>query len=267
MNKFYNKSKHFGSWYKNVEEPKFNWKYIKDFYARNSPFFDDNANHPWINSGLKNQTNYKIRYLSHLKLIQIAFEGSKSIFDWIINFFYFGLFKIKPYKNMKIIYKTHIGFTKSYKSIQDELHQQIKDICKNNEVRDIEIFGHSYGGAMSQLCLEDLTYHYVEQLESPEMFRNHVPTITAMTIGAPRVFYKVCKKSWERIQTRLSRLILVANVNDLVTHCPPSIVGTKHILPQYGVGNDKCANIFKILNPLKYHIKSNYTKEINKQED
>ena len=59
---------------------------------------------------------------------------------------------------------------------------------------------------------------------------------------------------------------MIANVNDIVTHCPPSITGCKHILPLLGVGG-KRANLFKLFKPTTYHQMSEYTKEINKQED
>lgn len=267
MNKFYNKSKRLGKAYKKVSTPKFTWKYIKDFYSRQAPFFDDD-NYPWIDSGLNKKTNYKIRYLEHLHLIQIAFEESNGKFDWFINFLFKGLYKVRPYKNMAVIYKTHGGFTLSYKSIQDELYNKIGEICKEHEVSDIEIFGWSYGGAMTQLCLEDLTYHFIEQREHTEWFSNGqaLPVITGMTIGAPRVFYKTITSSWERLQTRLSRLIMIANVNDIVTHLPPSIFRSKHILPLYGVGKSKHMT-FGIFNPWKYHLMKTYTEEINKQED
>ena len=59
---------------------------------------------------------------------------------------------------------------------------------------------------------------------------------------------------------------MIANVNDIVTHCPPSITGSKHILPLLGVGG-KCANVIKLFKPTTYHQMSEYTNEINKQED
>lgn len=265
MNKFYNRSKHLGLYYKNTEKYKFSWEFIKDLYARQAPFFVDNKNHPWLESGLKKKTNYKIRYLANHKLIQISFQQSQGFFDWFINFMFFGWRKIKPYKNMIVNYKTHVGFTASYKSIQDELHAKIKEICENNEVDSIEIFGWSYGGAMTQLCLEDLTYHYVEQKEHPEWFKNNIPLITGMTIGAPRVFYKTDLKSWERIQTRLSRLIMIANVNDIVTRVPFDFLGAKHILPCYAVGDS--FSIKKIFKPNTYHLMTEYTKQVNLEED
>lgn len=272
MNVFYNLTKKKGFWYRKANELNFgignavSWKYIQDFYARQAPFFTDNNNYPWINSGLNKSTTYKIRYLSHLKLIQISFQQSSGKFDWFINFLWYPMFRIKPYKNMQTIYKTHMGFTKSYKSVRDEIFAKIEEICKNNEVNDIEVFGWSYGGAMTQLCVEDLTYHFVENQEHKEWFGNKTPLVTGLTIGAPRVFFKINKKSWETIQKRLTRLIMVANVNDVVTHVPPTFTGAKHIIPLWGVGG-KCANFFKLFKPTTYHLMSEYTKEINKQED
>lgn len=265
MNTFYNKTKKFGIRYKNYRKPEFTWSYIKDFYARQAPFFDDKS-YPWLKSGINKKTNYKIRYLEHLKLIQIAFEESNGNFDWFINMLFVGVIRVKPYKNMPVVYKTHAGFTASYKSIQDELIGKIKDICKEHEVTDIEIFGWSYGGAMTQLCLEDLTYRFIEKRDHLDWFRNKIPTITGMTIGAPRVFYKTDLSSWNKIQKRLERLIMIANVNDLITHLPPSIFGSKHIMPLYGVGKPKHMT-FGIFNPWKYHLMTTYTKEINSQED
>jgi len=270
MNKFWNYSKKLGFWYRNSDklnkngDKKFTWKYIQDLYARSEPFFDD-KNYPWINSGLKNQTNYKIRYLPHLKLIQISFQQSHGNFDWFINFLFFKAWKIKPYKKMPIVYKTHMGFTLSYKSVQDEIKAKIEEIAKANEVTDIEIFGWSYGGAMTQLCLEDLTYHYVINREGEKFFKNSIPLITGLTIGSPRVFYKTNIKSWETIQNRLSRLIMVANRNDIVTHAAPSFTGSKHILPLWGVGGK--FNLKKFFTPTIYHTKTEYREQINKQED
>lgn len=266
MNKYFNFSKNLGKWYKGTEKSKFTWSYIKDFYARQKPFFED-KNYPWLESGLKKKTNYKIRYLPHLKLIQIAFQESNGNFDWFINFMFFGWRRVRPYKNMPILYKTHGGFTASYKSIQDELMKKIEEICKDNEVDSIEIFGWSYGGAMTQLCLEDLTYHFIEQREHADWFKNGIPIITGMTIGAPRVFYKTTMTSWKRIQTRLSRLIMIANVDDIITLVPPTFVGSKHILPCYGVGVSDHTSLKRVFDPWKYHLMTTYTEEINKEED
>lgn len=267
MNEYFNFSDNWGKWYESIPKTKFDWKFIKDMYARNLPFYTDDS-YKWISSGIKNSVDYKIRYLPHLKLIQIAFEASKSAFDWFINFLFFGIRKVKPYKDMPVEFKTHAGFTLCYKSIQEELRSKIEEICKINEVDSIDIFGRSYGGAMVQLCLEDLVYHYVEKREKPELFKNQIPIITGLTVGAPRVFYiPKHEKSWERIQTRFSRLIMVANVNDIFTYLPPSAFGAKHIVPLYGVGKGKHLSIFRIFNSNKYHDLNEYTKKINSQED
>lgn len=237
----------------------FDNNYKKKFINEMNVFYNDEKNHPFINEGFKKEIQLKIMYDKDTKTIKIAFESSRSnrinkkcflSWDWIGNLAFFPLWSY-PYKDMKIRFRTHLGFTIIWKSVEDYIKANLDIIIKRNpEVEKIWIFGWSQGGATAQFCHEFCGYNY-PQLET-----------TTMTIGSPKPLYKIfnlVKKA--AIVKRFERLIMIANNNDIVPKAPFGWMGFEHIVPVFKVG-DKF-NIIKIFNPFKYHMNTTYLECVN----
>lgn len=126
--------------------------------------------------------------------VQVFFQQSASKKDWEINFD----FAVAPYKNMEETWLAHRGFVRAWKSAQDVVIGEIL-ACKG---RDVEVYGYSLGGAMAQLCLEDLLFRGI--------------AACGKTWASPKVFWLPPKK----LQERMKQLINVRHRRDIVTKVP-----------------------------------------------
>lgn len=183
-------------------------------------------------------TQYKI--LEFDDEVIILFYGSNSKPDWKINFSFFK----KPYRNMPITYYVHKGFLGEWKKINDFFLDTIKSIDK-----PITISGHSYGGAIATLCLEDLGFKYPE--------KKH--TLFLVTFGSPRIigFY-----NYRKIRKRWKNSIIYANNNDLVTKIPFWFLGYRHVKKTRDLGEK--FHFFKLFKPQTYHTIDTYIEELEK---
>jgi len=170
----------------------------------------------------------------------LSFQGSLSVIDWIYNF----MTKKVPYKGANKSFKVHRGFLKKYKSIRDD----VLDYVKNANPKKIIVSGHSQGGAMASLALEDLEFHGYQ-------------AVRGIVFGCPRVFSKTTE------EYRFYNLLRVENGNDIVTKFPMKWQGYRHFGKGLLIGSKK--ENFKISikdhNPMSYAI-SLKTEELLKYE-
>lgn len=141
--------------------------------------------------------------------LYLFFEDSDGKNDWKSNLD----FPAKPYKRMgKTVWFAHRGFLKVWKEIEPMLAADIAD--KN--VRKIVAAGYSHGGALAMLCHEYVWFHRPDLRNSAEGYG----------FGAPRVFWGIptaaLKKRWRGFT-------VIRNINDFVTHLPPSFFGYAHM--------------------------------------
>lgn len=137
----------------------------------------------------------------------IAFRGSNSQADWKNNF----NFPKTPYKNMHTKFYVHRGFLKVWKLVNDYFLDLVKDVDK-----PITIVGHSYGGAVATLCMEDLYFNYP----------NKRSTLRLVAFGSPRLIgffnFKKIKERWENSTC-------YTNPFDLVSKVPFIFMGFRHV--------------------------------------
>ncbi len=142
-------------------------------------------------------------------ILYIFFEGSDGKNDWKNNLD----FPAKAYKRMgKTVWFAHRGFLKVWKEIEPMLAEDIAD----KEFKKIVISGYSHGGALAMLCHEYAWYH------RPDLRK----TLESYGFGAPRVFWGV--KTAE-LKSRWKGFTVVRNINDIVTHLPPALLGYSHV--------------------------------------
>lgn len=130
--------------------------------------------------------------------LEIYFQCTNSKIDWIRNF----MFKKKVYGEFKV----HRGFLECYNSVRNI----VLDKVYSKKYNEIKIIGYSHGGALCQLCLEDLVYHF------PEM-KEH---IYGYAFESPR-----CISVKKSLRNRWENLFCTRVNNDLVTHVPPKLFG------------------------------------------
>jgi len=160
-------------------------------------------------------TQYKI-VDTHDELV-IAFCGSTDRDDWWANFD----IQKRPYRYMSPVFLVHRGFANRWKACHDFFLA-----LAGTTDKPITITGHSHGGALALLCLEDIRYNYPM-----------IP-LRCVTFGCPRVvgwwnFFKVRDRWFGTTQYR--------NGNDIVTHAPFVWMFYLHVTKQVklvGKGHD-----------------------------
>ena len=141
--------------------------------------------------------------------LYIYLECSNGSEDWKNNLD----FPAKPYKRMnKTVWFAHRGFLKVWKSLENYLKPYILD----SSVKNIITVGYSHGAGLAVLCHEYVWFN------RPELRKN----IYGSGFGAPRVLWGPRNK---RIKERWERFTLIRNIDDVVTHAPPFLLGYFHV--------------------------------------
>lgn len=164
--------------------------------------------------------------------IYVLFQGSTTKEDWKHNFQFLPK-PIKPYKNMSRTWYAHSGFVEMYKAVRDDINDLIKLILEEGGCHNIVVAGHSQGGAIAQLCAEDL------------VFRGYY--VILRTFGSPKVFYGI--ESLFYIDDLNLHGICYENGSDIVPFVPPfafSLFDGTHIGEKF--------NVFKIGKCAEYHM-------------
>ena len=156
---------------------------------------------------VENAGDYNIEIIG--STLYIYLECSNGLTDWKNNFD----FPAKPYKRMgKTIWFAHRGFLRVWKSIEPYL----EDCVKDRHITNIITVGYSHGAALAVLCHEYVWYH------RPDLRSK----IEGYGFGCPRVLWGL--KS-NKLTQRWERFIVVRNIDDIVTHVPPAILGFSHV--------------------------------------
>lgn len=165
------------------------------------------------------------KFIENDDKLEIYFMGSYQLKDWVLNF----LFTKKLYKQFRV----HRGFYKAYSQVRN----LILDKIYNNEYKKIIVVGYSHGGALCQLCLEDLVYHF--------------PTIDIIgyAFETPR-----CLKVPKQYRYMWNNLITTECNNDIVCHCPPKLFGYDEL----GTKIQLMGDVNLVQNNLPNFIKSHY---------
>lgn len=153
------------------------------------------------------------------KTLYIYFQGSSSTTDWIRNF----LFKKRPYKDMKIPYRVHRGFLKAWKEVEDIIINKIKEEdyigpYSFYRYQKIIVVGYSHGGALAAFCHECVWFH------RPDLRENG---LYGYGFEAPKIYgwFKVK----DSLRERWKNFVIIKTNNDIVTRCPPSVLGYCHV--------------------------------------
>ena len=168
--------------------------------------------------------NYKFIEEDDGKTLYIYFQGSNSITDWVENF----MFTKKVYKEFRV----HKGFYRAYSQVRDLMLNMVY----YHDYKKIIVVGYSHGGALCQLALEDLVYHF------PKL------DIKGYAFETPR-----CLKVPKRYRDRWKNLTTIRNGCDIVTHVPPKIFGYTDLGTMIKIKGDTKLVQNKLSKFVKYH--------------
>jgi len=159
---------------------------------------------PWDKGCKETETEWKMEVEGDV--CYVAFKGSTSSLDWKQNF----SFWVKPYKGQESLWFAHAGFVKKWKSIRDEVYNTVL----SNDIKIIEIYGFSQGGAIATLCHEDFIFNKKDVL------------VNTFVYGAPRVIWVF---NYRKIKERFMNLNRMEFTSDIVTKVPPVFMGYIHV--------------------------------------
>lgn len=136
---------------------------------------------------------------------------------------------------MDTTFFVHAGFLKRWKEARDAVMSRIEEL--NPEL--ITITGHSYGGAIALLCMEDCWFRFIKKREGKEnCLRGRVECIT---FGAPRILGLF---NYKRIKERWDNTIEYFNGSDIITCIPPKYFLYRHPVKRTHIGEKY--NLFKM---------------------
>ena len=148
--------------------------------------------------------------------LYLYFQDSDGAQDWKSNLD----FPARPYREMDgIRWYAHRGFVRVWQEIEPYVAPMITDPTLHHVVT----VGYSHGGALAVLCHEYLWFH------RPDLRRS----IEGYGFGCPRVLWGV--RSGELL-TRWERFFVVRNIDDVVTHLPPRVLGYFHVGHLFEIG-------------------------------
>ena len=161
------------------------------------------------------QTGKSANYATEIKegKLYLYFEKSDGENDWKINFD----FPAVPYRRMgKTVWFAHRGFLGVWK----EIEEKVKDDIFNRKIKGISCVGYSHGAAIAVLCYEYARFNRPDLRED----------IYGYGFGCPRVI-------WGEIpDDRWQNFTVIRNIDDAVTHLPPTVLGYKHIGKMLEIG-------------------------------
>lgn len=160
---------------------------------------------PYLNVG--HDVNYA--FLREKDVLYLFFESSDGIADWKRNFD----FPAKPYKRMgKTVWFAHSGFLNAWKRLEPQLAPLILD----RRLKKTVVVGYSHGAAIAVLCHEYIWYARADLRRESEGYG----------FGCPRVFWGLLTPS---LAKRWEHFTVIRNLDDLVTHLPPALLGYRHV--------------------------------------
>lgn len=140
--------------------------------------------------------------------LYVYLQASNGLTDWKNNLD----FPARPYHSGGALWFAHRGFVRVWKTVEGYIKRDLLD----RTVSRIVIVGYSHGAALAVLCHEYVWFNRPDLRD----------TLEGYGFGCPRVLWGVRRPS---LLARWENFLVVRNVNDLVTHLPPAILGYSHV--------------------------------------
>ena len=193
--------------------------------------------------GTRHEVNYELHYEPERDVIQLNFQKTVGLVDWIANVLEFSskYYDAIDFEGAPLQLRVHHGWGNMYRAIKHEIRDSWQDLHTRHPTAETEILGWSLGSGLACLCCQDLNFNFGLK---PHVF----------TYGTVRPF-KYVASNRERMERYLSGLFAecwnFADVNDIVTYMPPFRGFT--MLRRVEVGNRLRRTLPRLLHPHRYH--------------
>ncbi len=177
-----------------------------------STLFQRCMNIPYIH--VENGADYAVERIG--TVLYLYFSHSDGATDWKNNL----SFPAKPYRRMgKTVWFAHRGFLGVWESIKPYVSGDIADPA----IRKIVSVGYSHGAAVAALCHEYAWFHRPDLREVSEGYG----------FGCPRVLWGL---DGAALRERWANFLVIRNIDDVVTHLPPALLGFSHVGTMLTIG-------------------------------
>lgn len=147
-------------------------------------------------------------------VLYLFFEKSNGIEDWWNNLSYRAVERGRENDR----WFCHEGFLRTF----DGIIPHIQEMIARKSVRRIVTVGYSHGAALALLCHEYVWFTREDIRDSIEGYG----------FGCPRAVFGNVKNE----AARWKNFYVIRNLDDIVTHLPPSVTGYKHKGRIYEIG-------------------------------
>ncbi len=196
----------------------------------------------YVYNGVLTNANYFIRYDEKRNVIQVHFEGTKDVPDWITNL----LFQPKYYDSFtwndkKITLKVHKSWAAMYKVMKHFIRKGVSELLELHPFAEVEVIGWSLGSGQAMLCVQDLNFNL--------RITPHLYTFGSVNLFKTNIFNR--RKTLKYLRSCCKSYHIFCNRNDIVTYVVPRIFG----FVKFGRLNiKKRLNVFSMFRVLKNHF-------------
>lgn len=152
-------------------------------------------------SDLYNEASHTYGYVAYeptYKRLNIAFRGTVNLKNWLTNV-------DALYADFGGLKRVHKGFLKAYQNVRPQLKAAIRFAKEKYVINEVYVMGHSLGGALAVLSIEEIAHHFKAK------------QVHLITFGAPRVGNI---EFVQYIHRRVKEATRVINYRDPVPHLP-----------------------------------------------
>lgn len=164
-------------------------------------------------------------------ILFLLLEWSDGGADWSNNFKFYA----KPYKHMNTTWRCHRGFLRVWKSIEPYIKESLLDPT----VEEIIVVGYSHGAAVAGIAHEWIWFN------RPDLRAR----LSSYGFGAPRFYWGFLNK---KLKERWANFHPIRNLDDIVTHVPPTAFGFRHVNKVLTIGKRGKYNCIDAHRPESY---------------
>lgn len=192
---------------------------------------------------IEHEVDYEIHYEEDRDVIQLNFEKSSGLMDWVTNIVEFSskYYDAIEFEDKLLQLRVHHGWGIMYKSIKREVRSKWLKLHEAHPDAETEVLGWSLGSGQAILCCQDLNFNYGVK---PHLY----------TYGTVRPF-KGTRADRERLKKYLDTVCTecwnFTDINDIVTYMPPFRGFV--MINRKDVSEEVKRTFFKLLNPYQYH--------------
>ena len=184
--------------------------------------------------------NYDVYYSEERQVIEVNFQCTEGIMDWLVNFkFAQKYYDSFVWEGSTIQLYVHSGWADMYIALKHTIRDEVKDILSIHPEAEIDVIGWSLGSALAQLCTQDLYFNLGRRVH-------------LFSFGSVRPFKAKEAIVQEYLLNCCCEVYNFADVNDIVTYMPP-FKHWKNIRTCDVDLDGKGRKWYKLFKPTKYH--------------